>query len=45
MTLGVFASLSLVEWLIFGFIAANMALAGACLLQHGTKRLDGRNGR
>jgi hypothetical protein len=45
MTLGVFAAFSLVEWLIFGFIAANMALAGACLFQRGAKRLDGRNGR
>lgn len=45
MTLGAFAAFSLVEWLIFGFIGANMALAGACLLQRGTKRLDGRNGR
>ncbi len=40
MTAHVFGMFSLVEWLIIGFIGTNMALAGACLLQNGVKRLD-----
>jgi hypothetical protein len=39
MTIGVFEMFSLVEWLIFGFIATNAALAGVCLLQSGVQRL------
>lgn len=38
MTPGVFGMFSLIEWLIFGFIGANMALAGFCLLHHGVAR-------
>ncbi len=45
MTLGVFSAFSLVEWLIVGFIGANMAIAGACLLQHGFKRIDAPDGK
>jgi len=36
--LGVLDGLSLVEWLIFGFIGMNMSLSGAYLLQRGVKR-------
>lgn len=45
MALGVFAAFSLVEWIIFGFIAANMAIAGACLLQQGFKRPGAPDGK
>jgi hypothetical protein len=40
MSIGVFEMFSLVEWIIFGFIGANMTLAGVCVLQHGVKRLE-----
>lgn len=33
------AQFSLMEIVIFGFIGANAALAGACLVQHSLKRL------
>ena len=32
------AGLSLVEWLIFGFIGANTLIAGVCLLERGVMR-------
>lgn len=32
---------SIVMWLIFGFIGANMALAVTCVFQHSVKRLSG----
>ncbi len=38
-TTGVFEMFSLVEWLIFGFIGTNAALAGVCLIQSGAQRL------
>jgi len=38
MTAGVFEMFSLVEWLIFGFIGANMMLAGVCVLQRSLRQ-------
>ncbi len=43
MEYGIFEMFSVVEWIIFGFIGANMSLAGVCLLQRGMKRLAGEN--
>ncbi len=40
MSIGAFEMFSLVEWIIFGFIGANAALAGICVLQRGVKRLE-----
>ena len=31
--------LSLTEWLIFGFIGANLAIVAVCLVHDGVKRL------
>jgi hypothetical protein len=39
MTSDVFSGFSLIEWLIFGFIGANLALVGVCLIHNGVKRL------
>ena len=36
---GVFGELGVVELILFGFIAANMAICGAFLLQCGAKKL------
>ncbi len=41
--LGLFSNASLVEWLIFGFIGANMTLSGVFLVQRGVKRLASNN--
>ena len=40
MSIGVFEMFSLVEWIIFGFIGANLTLAGVCVVQRGAKRLE-----
>ncbi len=40
MTPDTFTSFSLIEWLIFGFIGANLAIAGICLVHNGFKRLS-----
>lgn len=39
MSSDVFGTLSLIEWLIFGFIGANLAIVAVCLVQQGFKRL------
>lgn len=36
---------SVVEWIIFGFIGANMALAAACVLQRRLKRASETGGK
>ncbi len=36
------AGLSLVEWMIFGFIGANALIAGACVLERGVLRAGAR---
>ena len=38
MTPGVLGSISLIEWLIFGFIGVNVALVSVCLVHDGVKR-------
>ena len=35
-------SLSLVEWLIFGFIGGNALIAGVCLVERGLLRAPAR---
>ncbi|GJL90840.1 hypothetical protein [Hyphococcus sp.] len=40
MSVGVFEMFSLVEWIIFGFIGANVTLASLCVLQRGVKKLE-----
>lgn len=42
MTADVFDGFSLIEWLIFGFIAANLAIVAVCLVHNGLKRLTPR---
>ena len=37
---GILGSFSLIEWLIFSFIGANLAIVGVCLLHNGVKKLD-----
>ncbi|WP_428407331.1 hypothetical protein [Hyphococcus sp.] len=36
------AGLSLVEWMIFGFIGANALIAGVCLVERGLLREEAR---
>ena len=39
MTIAAFEMFSLVEWIIFGFIGANMSIAATCVLHRGVKRI------
>ena len=39
MTPDVFGAFSLIEWLLFGFISANAALAGIYVIHNSLKRL------
>ncbi len=41
--MGIFGELSLVELIIIGFIAVNIALSGAFVLQRSAKRLTTRD--
>ena len=38
---GLFESVSVVEGIIYGFIASNMLLSGTFLLQRGVERMNG----
>ncbi|WP_165793574.1 hypothetical protein [Hyphococcus luteus] len=39
MTPEIFTSFTLIEWVLFGFIGANVAIVGICLVHNGFKRL------
>lgn len=45
MTYGFFQLFSVVEWVIFGFIAANMMVAGVCVVHRSAKRIAGESER
>jgi hypothetical protein len=39
--ISIFGMFSLVEWVIFSFIGANLALAATCIFHRGGKRFPG----
>lgn len=41
--LGLIGGFSLVEFVIFSFIAMNLALAAGCVVQHSARRLASRD--